>query len=387
MPHVPRIALLIDTSTDYSSQVIKGVSRFVRTHRPWQLLVQPRGESERTSMPRHWQADGAIARITHRAIVRDLARRQIPVVNVSLSVVPGTAFPQVTIDEALVGAWAAEHLLERGLRRFGYCGNWSQLNYVDRCGPAFVKVVERSGCACSTFRPIRAASTNHRPPTPAGLQRWLRSLSPPVGIFAADANDAHVLREQCRLCGLRIPDDVALVAGEDDELLCAISHPPLSCIDLGSERIGYAAAQLLGRLLAGRAPPKRPRYLPPMRVVARHSTDTLAIDDPDIARAVRYIRQNASAPIQVRDILREVPLSRRVLEQRFRNILGRSPAAEIRRVHIERAKELLISTDWKTPKVAAAAGFRYTEVMNQVFRRELDMTPTEFRHGSRTTSR
>src|SRR5262245_29983035 len=121
--HNARIAILVDTSTGYSSQLIRGVARYVREReQPWQLLVQPRGENERSLMPRHWQADGVIARITHRALARDLERRRIPVVNVSLSTVSGFDCPQVTIDERVVGRWAAEHLLEQGFRNFAYFG-------------------------------------------------------------------------------------------------------------------------------------------------------------------------------------------------------------------------------------------------------------------------
>jgi LacI family transcriptional regulator len=378
-----RIAILVDTSTGYSTHLIRGIARFVREEQPgWQLLVQPRGENERSLMPRHWQTDGVIARITHRALARDLQRRRVPVVNVSISTVAGFDFPQVTVDERLVGQWAAQHLLEQGFRSFGYFGNWGQANYADRCGPVFAECVLARGFQCRFFRPLRAGATNHQPPTAVAVQRWLRDLPKPVGILATDANDAHLIREHCRGGTLRIPEDVAIVSGEDDELLCAISQPALTCIDLGSERVGYEAGELLNKLLANRRSPSSPTLLPPLRIIARQSTDTLAIEDPALAKAVRYIRANAHRPIQVVDVLRQVLLSRRALEQRFRTILGCSPAAEIRRVHLERAKELLITTDAPTSQIAQESGFNYTEVMNQVFRRELRQTPTEYRRSA-----
>jgi len=376
--------MLVDTSTGYSTQLIRGVARYVREQqRPWQLLLQPRGEKERSLMPRHWQADGVIARITHRSLARDLLRRRIPVVNVSISTVAGFDFPQVTIDERLVGQWSAQHLLDQGFRSFGYCGNWGQANYADRCGPVFAECVSARGFKCRFFRPLRAGATNHQPPTALAMQRWLRELPKPVGILATDANDAHLIREHCRACTLRIPEDVGIVSGEDDELLCAISHPALTCVDLGSERVGYEASELLTKLLSDGRRPFSPALLPPLRIIARQSTDILAIEDPALAKAVRYIRTNANRPIQVPDVLQQVLLSRRALEQRFRTILGRSPAAEIRRVHLERAKELLMTTDAPTSQIAQDSGFNYTEVMNQVFRREVKLTPTEFRRHAR----
>ncbi len=378
-----QVALLVDTSTDYSSHIIQGVAQFVREHKPWQLLVQSRGERERSMIPQHWRPDGVIARITRRSMAVDLRRRRIPVVNVSLSRVPGFNFPQVTIDERLIGIWAAKYLWELGLRHFGYCPLLNQPNYTDQCEHAFVKQLAQFGHSELVLRPPRRRASIQLAMTIANLQAWLRKLPKPVGILASDAEDAHNLAQACAACELRVPDDVAIVAGEDDKLLCAISYPPLSCVDHGSERIGYEAAALLAGLLAGRRPPARPRLIPPLRITSRHSTNTLAIEDEELVQAIRFIRERFADAISVRDILRAVPLSRRALEQRFRKVVGRTPAAEIRRCRIERAKELLVSTDWAMPRIADAAGFSYTEVMNQVFRRELRLTPTEFRRKTR----
>ena len=383
MPRIPQVALLIDTSTDYSTRVIQGVDQYMRSHRPWQLLVQPRGERERALMPKHWQPVGVIARVTHRALAVNLHERQIPVVNVSLSEVPGLPFPKVTIDELLVGAWAATHLWQRGFRHFGYCGLWRQPNYVDSCGPAFAAQLTEYSPTSRVWMPRKPGAAAHSTLTIPLLQSWLKRLPKPVGILAVDAEDAHNLVEACHAGGHHVPDDIAIIVGEDDRLLCEISHPPLASIDLNSERIGYEAAALLDRLLNGRQPPEQPIYLPPLRVIPRQSTDTLAMEDRDLALAVRYIREHAGEPLGVLDVLKQVPLARRTLEQRFLQVLGLTPAAEIRRVRIERAKDLLISTDWPIPKIASSSGFASTEVMNRLFRRELDVTPTQFRTRSR----
>lgn len=387
MARIRHVALLIDTSTDYSTHVIEGVAKYAQEHHPWNLLVQPRGERERSLMPRHWRPDGIIARVTHQPLAADLTKRGVPVVNVSLSRVPRFNIPQVTIDEQLVGAWAATHLWERGFRHFGYFGMWNQPNYVDHCGPSFTSQLSRYDSSCEVHAPRQPVSAKHSVLTALDLQRWLRRVPKPIGVFVTDAEDAHNLADACRATKLHVPDQVAIIVGEDDRLLCQISYPPLSAIDLGSDRIGYQAAALLDRLMSGRSPPRTPTYSPPLRVITRHSTDTLAMEDQELASAVRYIREHAGQPIGVPDILRQVPLSRRALELRFSQVLGTSPAAEIRRVRIERAKELLISTDWNIPKVAAAAGFSRTEIMNQVFRHVLDVTPTEFRSQSRDSAR
>lgn len=383
MPSPVRVAILIDFWSDYCNHVVKGIVRYVREHKPWLLLVQSRDAREQSQVPGHWRPQGVIARVTHRALAQRLQHLGVPVVNVSRSTVPGYDFPQVTLDEKAVGRLAAEHLRQQGLREFAYCGLPSQPNYKDSCGPSFRDRLAQEGWPCHVFRPQEAGKPARDAFTIANLQRWLRGLPRPVGVLCFDAEHAYALSEACWASDIPVPDDVAIIAGEDDELLCEIAHPPLSCIDTGPERIGYEAAARLDRLMSGRKAPKKPRLIPPLGVIARHSTDTLAIDDADVAHAVRFIRQNAFTPIGVVDVLREVPLSRRTLEQRFRALLGRSPAAEIRRLRIERAKDLLARTDWAIPRVAAAAGFSYTEVMNQVFRRELNLTPTLYRRRAR----
>lgn len=383
MSSAPRIALLIDTATGFSSQLIQGIAHYTREHRHWELMIQARGARERWQMPRHWRPDGVIARVMHRAQARELKRLHVPVVNVSRSIVPRFRFPQVTIDERSMGAWAANHLLERGFRHFGYCGLTTQAHYVDTCGPAFSGKLSQRGFGCHLFRPMSCGGAARAEPTHAELQRWLKMLPKPIGIFASIMEDAYALAEACWASRLRVPESIAILSGEDDPLLGSIANPPISCIDPDSQRVGYEAAATLGRLLGGSRPPRSPRLVAPSRVVVRRSTDTVAVEDADLAAAIRLIKERAATLIDVSDVLRSVPLSRRVLEQRFKKSLGRSPAAEIRRLRIERAKQLLGETDWKMPRVAAAAGFSYTEVMNQVFRRELNVTPTEYRRRSR----
>ena len=153
-------------------------------------------------------------------------------------------------------------------------------------------------------------ATQTAPPRPtiAELERWLASLEKPVGILAWDAEQGHFLREACASAGFRIPDEVAIVSGEDDELLCTVSYPPLSAVDCGSERVGYEAAALLARCLAGENANETSLPIAPLGVLARHSTDVLAMEDRELAKALEYLRKNAYGPLHVRDVLRQVPL-------------------------------------------------------------------------------
>jgi LacI family transcriptional regulator len=204
-----------------------------------------------------------------------------------------------------------------------------------------------------------------------------------VAIFAWDAARGRLVTEACWKLGLHVPEEVSVLVGYNDDLMCEISMPPLSGIDDCPEQIGHAAAELLDRMLRGEKPPTSPQYISPSGIVARQSTDTLAYSDPQLTAAVSYIRKHADTPIRVDDVLTTVTLSRRSLEQRFLQVLGRSPAAEIRRIHLQRAKELLIRSELPISKVADASGFVHAEVMTRAFRRELGISPTAFRQQFR----
>ncbi|MCR9232180.1 MAG: substrate-binding domain-containing protein [bacterium] len=384
MSAAPRVALQINTSTGFSSQLIRGVVQYAQEHQRWSLLVQPRGVRERWRIPQHWRPDGVIARVTQRSQARELQKLGVPVINVSRSVVSGFSFSQVVADEHLVGGWAADYLLERGFNHFAYLGLVTQPHYTDTCGLGFTERLKSQGHTCAMLHTLSAGGRARKQLTFAEMKRWLTSLPLPVGIFAADIESAYAVTDACWSCGLNVPESVAVLCGEDDPLLAEISNPPLSCIDADPRRVGYEAAEQLDLLLSGKNVSRSVRLVPALGVVERRSTDTVAFDDPLLAAAVRYIRESATTPIDVSDVLKKVPVSRRALEQRFQRHLGRTPAAEIRRIRLIRVQELLRDTDWPMPRIARAAGFSSTEVMNQVFRRERDQTPTQYRRQSRS---
>jgi LacI family transcriptional regulator len=233
-------------------------------------------------------------------------------------------------------------------------------------------------CPAFTPRPVRGTSRGWL----AGQQDlidWLRDLPKPVGILTWATRRGREVLDACRCAGLLVPEQVAVLGGDDDELLCEVCSPSLSGIVVASEQIGHEAAALLDRLLLGRRPPRQPMLIAPVGVVTRQSTDTLAIENAAIAQAIRFIREHAAEPITVRDVLREVPISRRQLERQFQDCLGRSPATEIRRVHLERAKSLLTSTDLPIPQVASGSGFGTPEYLACVLKNTTGLSPVKYR--------
>jgi LacI family transcriptional regulator len=146
-----------------------------------------------------------------------------------------------------------------------------------------------------------------------------------------------------------------------------------------THRTGYEAAALLDRMMAGKAVRAVAHLIPPLGVAARQSTDVLAVDDREVARAVQFIREHACEGINVSDVLGAVPLSRRVLEQRFQRLLGRTPREEILHVRLGRVRQLLAETDLALYQIAERTGFEHVEYLSVVFKRETGKTPRDFR--------
>jgi LacI family transcriptional regulator len=253
------------------------------------------------------------------------------------------------------------------------------MNYSDRCGPAFVEELQQHGHRVRIFLPRKPIAPDWQAVTLPNLRVWLRSLSRPVGVLAWGPEWGRKVTDACRVEGIRVPDEVGVITTEDDELMCEISHPTLSAVDERPRIMGYEAAALLDRMMSGQQTARNSVLIPPQRVITRRSTDVIAIADPDVAAALRFIRDHYVEPIDVRHLLNVVPISRRILEQKFNLAIGRSPAAEIRRVRLARATELLASTDWPIWNVAKASGFAHVEGMNRVFQRELQQTPSGYR--------
>jgi LacI family transcriptional regulator len=365
-----QVALLIETSNAYGRGLLRGVMAYIHEHDPWvvRLAEHGRGEVSPTELA-DWHGHGVIARVENQhvaAVVRSCGR---PTVDVSAArLLPD--LPWVETDDAAVARLAADHLLERGLRHFGYCGdgrfNWSRWR-----GEHFARYLAEAGYAC------------HAGPSPRRggdeLAEWVRSLPRPAGIMACYDIRAREVLAACRHAELAVPDEMAVIGVDDDELLCELCDPPLSSVLLNTRHTGWVAAQLLDEWMAGRSVRPEAHLIPPLRVTTRRSTDTLAVEDADLAIAVRFIREKACAGITVADVVAQVPLSRRVFEARFQNVLGRTPHTEILRVRLERVKVLLARGDWSLDTIARHTGFRHGVYLSAVFKRELGETPSQFR--------
>jgi LacI family transcriptional regulator len=379
-----RIGLVFTHTFAYYRRVLRGIRRYVEARPQWlftSLTPQPEG----VRVPGRFRPDGLIATVNTEQLAQTLSSWRRPVVNVS-AVLPGLRFPRVGVDNAGVGRLAAAHFLERGLSRFGFIGPPDYLFATER-GVAFCEAVREAGHAAACYE--GQAHLSYDPLgqrwdlTPA-VRRWLRALPKPVGVFVPNDLWGVQVAEECRRADLRVPEDVALLGVDNDDLYCELTRPPLSSIILPAEQVGYEAAALLERLLAGKAPPREPILLPPTGVATRRSSEVLAVDDEDVVAAVRFIREHAHLPLRVADVLRQVPVARRTIERRCRVVLGRGLGQEIRRAHLELARRLLAVTDLPLKVLAEQAGFSDFRHMAVVFRQELGLTPSAYRRRMRT---
>ena len=375
-----QVALLIETSNAYARGLLQGVVHYIREHQPWSfyLLEQGRGDDPPSWLER-WEGDGIIARVETPRIAAAVTRARVPTVDLSAArLVP--ELPWVETDDEQIARLAAEHLLERGFKHFAFCGdarfNWSVWRETHFCAR-----IEAAKHAVHRYRSTDL-SVGDLAVESAALRSWLLGLPKPVGIMACyDIRGLQIL-DACRSAGLAVPGDVAVIGVDNDALLCELASPPLSSVIPNTHRTGYEAAALLDRLMAGQRVAPKPHLIAPLGIAARQSTDVLAVDDRDIARAVQFIREHACAGINVSDVLRAVPLSRRVLEQRFRRLLGHTPREEILHVRLDRVKQLLAETDLPLYLIADRTGFEHVEYLSVVFKRETGRTTSAFREAA-----
>ena len=382
-----RVCLLIDTSTSWGTRLIKGIARHAQEVGNWLINVEPWGRYERFRVPDGWEGDGIIARINREALAEEITATGLPTINVSWYPFVGEHIARCTVDAEATGRMAAEYFLSIGFKQFAYCGPLHQLGYHDELADAFSARIEEANHNVHIYSQrgddqYAVAWNAHL----NSLVEWIEQLPRPTAVLCWSAARGRQVTEACHYAGIRVPDEIAVLGGDYDELMSHISSPPLSTIDQPGEQIGYAAARLLEAMMRGKKARRRPVLFPPTRIVVRHSTDTLAIDDEMVRDALRLIRTRAHEDIRVSDVVRELAVARRALEQRFVRLVGRSPAEEIRRVRIEDAKRMLVETDRSIAEISRATGFGHQDLLSRVFRRNTGLTPTEFRGQHRHTS-
>ncbi len=376
-----QVALLIETSNAYARGLLRGIVAYLREHRPWSLHLAEHGRGD---LPprwlKRWQGDGIIARIETPAMARALAKLRAPIVDVSAArLLPD--LPWFETDDASFAQLGFEHLRERGFTRFAFCGD-PRFNWSIWRAQHFRRAAESHQMECHEYQPLRAFQPDDTELI-EDLARWLKRLPKPIGIMACyDLRGQQVL-DACRRARIAVPEEVAVLGVDNDELLCELSNPPLSSVIPNTHRTGYAAAALLSEMMSGRKVHGETCLVPPVGIATRQSTDVVAVDDRTLAMTMRFIREHACEGVNVKEVLRAVPQSRRQLETRFQKVFGRTPHEEILRVQLNRASQLLIETDLPLSEIADRAGFAHVEYLSVVFKKRFGIPPGRYRSQNR----
>ncbi|MEM7236144.1 MAG: DNA-binding transcriptional regulator [Planctomycetota bacterium] len=378
-----RVALLIESSRSYGRDLLRGIARYSRTRSDWSLLHEE-GTID-AKMPDWLQdspVDGVIARVDSHT-VRPLQRLGVPIVDVRCRR-RFDGIPQVDTDDTDVARLAFDHLWQRGFRRFAFCG-YRAVYYSETRLRRFRELAEDAGCPITVYEspgrradPVsnieRSALLDSNP-----LANWLRELEAPTGLFVCNDIRGQQVLNVCRSLDISIPDDLGVVGVDDDDAICPLCDPPLSSVQPNAEQVGYAAAEHLDRAMNGARVSAETLFVPPNTVTQRLSTQVIAVEDRELARVCRYIRENAYRGIDVSDVVRFTTLSRRQLERRFREALDTTPHEEITSVRVARVKQLLVDTPLPLEEIAPLAGYSHRESLSAVFRRETGETPGAYR--------
>jgi LacI family transcriptional regulator len=377
---------MIETAGAYGRNLLDGITRYLQVHRPWSIFLERRElDSVHPAWLKGWHGDGVLSRWSAEGVTDLLAASEAAVVDLSGRRSPFGP-PRIHCDDQAIGRVAAAHLLERGLRSFGYCGFEGEL-WATRRRDGFLAALARAGVRCQVYEsPWIGLRGKPFEEDQRHIETWLGSLSKPAGVMACNDMRGFQVLDGCRSAGSKVPDEVAVIGVDDDTLLCGLCDAPLSSVIPNTQHIGYEAAALLDLLMEGGRPGFKERLIPPLGVATRLSTDVLAVEDTAFLFALRFIREHACHGITVDDVLQGIPMSRMTLERRFRKYLGHSPHAEIRAVQVGRARQLLAETEHTVHRIAQLVGFEYPEYFHVVFKREVGLSPGEFRRNTREAS-
>ncbi|MHC4477921.1 MAG: XylR family transcriptional regulator [Planctomycetota bacterium] len=382
-----RVILLIESSRGFGRALLRGVANYVKVHAPWSFYHPPffymrtsiKNDSGLSRL-KDWKADGIIARELSPRIREEIRSLGIPTVfHPVLNETPLAGAGNICGDHVGIGRSGAEHLLSLRLHHYAFCGLddffWSR-----KRAEGFREVIAREGFEPLFYRYPKSKRQRSWRNEQRCLVDWLERLPKPVGLMACLDERAQDVMEACKQARLRIPDEVAIVGADNDELICELSNPPLSSVALNSVRAGYEAAELLDKLMTKKKKPRNRKVsVLATHVVARQSTSLMAVDDPQLVKALRFIQTHTYQPVCVDDVANTAGLSKRVLQNRFRDKLSCSVKGYIDRTRLERITQMLMDTNMPVSKVASELGFRGTEKITRFFKNAKGMSPLAYR--------
>ncbi len=379
-----RVALVIETSSNYGRRLLEGVTRYAKSNSNWQVTLEQRSLTDRPpGWLREWNGDGIISRATTRRLADELSASRVPIVELT-DRHGDFGLTHLWSDDLAIGKLAAQHFVERSFKNFAYCG-YSKEAWSEKRLEGFRSHLAALGFAIHAYEsPWQELSNFTIEQEESNLIEWLLSLPKPTALMCCNDMRGHEVLSACLTADVNVPEKLAVIGVDDDHLLCELCRPTLSSVVPNPESIGFQAAEILDLWMNGTTPDRKEILVPPIGIALRESSDTHAISDEIVREALRLIREHACDGITVEEILGSVEVSRSALERRFRKHVAHSPQTEIRLTQLKRVKHLLSETEMPLSKIAAVSGFEHPEYLNVVFKRLLGQTPGEYRKNSRT---
>ncbi|MEM9111432.1 MAG: helix-turn-helix domain-containing protein [Planctomycetota bacterium] len=377
MPKRIAIAIELDHPWPWHLDCYQGILQY-GAEKDWACVVDPYlvGMTGQSGVSDY---DGVVGRITAEAEEKATAQG-IPIVN-HWQNSPTQGLPSVLFDYRAGAALAGEHLVSCGYRRFAHIGILSQaVNELDTEGLS--QAVRSHGFSepdrfsfLHDFEATRDGTVHMR----RVITGWLESLTSPVGVLVQNSVTARYLAQICAEMHLQVPEDVGIVVQLGDQVLTMAASPTLTVIDSDYFGIGYESAQYLDKLMSGAAAEPLVRRVTPTRLVVRESSDFYLSTDPLVTKAMRYIADHCRQTLRVEDLAGALSTSRRTLERRFEEVVGRSVYSEIARLRAEYVKRQLLETDRPLAAIAQECGFSSASHFTRFFSKLVGMTPSAFR--------
>lgn len=392
----PRVAVILHQNVAWLAECVEGIREYARQAGDWHLLNLSPGFQRfhpTASLPNagQWKGDGIIALVDDPRELRAAAKGRTLVVNLGSWHAESFGIPRVIVDHHKGGEQAAEHLLGLGLRNLAVFG-WSDAWYLRLRQQGFCHRARRAG-----VKPLVKTESSREEAGRSWFDRisqvvrWMRALPRPCGVFAMHDYMAQLIVEACHEAGLRIPDDISLLGMDNDETVCEHLIPKLSSVGRSSRKVGWEAAALLDRLMRGDPPPHTDTLVSPSGVIARASTAKLYSPDPLVQQALDRIQTDLHTPFNIEQLAEALGVSKRTLENRFRQHLQTSPHEFLTLQRIRQAQETIRRTPGQTlEQIAAESGFASAQVLRKAFLRVSGETIGDFRRkqpGSKSETR
>lgn len=378
-----KILILVDLSEEYARALLRGVSKYAEINGPWSFCKMPLSYREKygitgiLNFAKNWGADGIIAQLYNTKDVKKLIDSGICIIAQDFKN-RFEGIPNLTGNYFQTGVLAAEYFLSKGYENFAFSGFseyvWSRERY-----DGYSERLQKAGLNVHLFNTVETPEHEMWYYNDSPLSQWLLNLPKPLAVLTCDDRHANQLVEACRINKIKVPDQVAILGVDNDEVICNMSNPPISSIALDVENAGYKIGELMESMIKKEKDFYEDVIVEPTTIITRQSTDIFAIKDDQVLKALRYISENINDKVQVSDVLQSIPLCRRSLEKRFISIIGRSIYQEILRQKMERASFLLLESNLTVSDIAIQCGLDDDKNFSRLFQKNNKISPLQFR--------